>query len=604
MKKTVWKLPGMIVFLLLMIVLLPQTVHCAGKREGTAKGRISYSAAKGTLTISGTGALRRKDIAIANKKKTNSVKKIVVKKGITSLPIDAFCKFKNVKEVVIASSVKKIGSGCLPNSKALKKVTMPGAFRLVATDDDMAHYDLDGSKSRIDTISFNTPLSLETLAYVRSNNLIVSKKDKKYKSINGVIYSHDGKSIVRVPAYRETLMLDAGCEEFCLSSVLYANLDAEGDTYLKCEKLKKIVLPASVKEVSQSKYQSKAEDRSGAKELIINTDQLDSNSILLLLTWFPISDVGEFLQKFTYISVQDGMCINTRDACLLRYTGKAEEVTVPDGVKKIGRGAFQNTGIKRAVLPDTVEEIGYAAFKDCKDLAEVRLPAALKKMESHVFEWCKQLDHVTFPEGIGYVPEGTFEYCSGLKDIVLPETVTMIGKGAFAYTSVPASILFQGNIKEIKGYAFSYTEWKELVLPAAVEKVEESAFFSSALERVRVCGSTAGVHSDAFSGYKNMTLTFEKGIGEWQTGVTFWETGGPYLKCRWQKVSGVDGWQLQISPDKSFRKKKTYYAKKGKTDIKINMTGEKMAVKYIRLRPYKVANGKRKYGRWTEEKTK
>ncbi|MCM1244057.1 MAG: leucine-rich repeat domain-containing protein [Roseburia sp.] len=582
--------------LLCLTLLTPEYAQAA------AKSKVSRSVKNGVLTFSGTGALRGKDIAIANKKKINSVKKIVVKRGITSIPINAFYDFKNVKEIVIADSVKKIGQGAFPDSKTLKKVTMPGTFRLVMEEGDEMVYDLEwGYKSRIDTVSFNTPLSLETLACIRSNNLIVSEKDKKYKSIDGVIYSHDGKSIVRVPAYRETLTLDAGCEEFCLSSVLYANMDHEGDTYLKCEKLQKIVLPASVKEVSRSKYQSKVEDRSGAKELIINTDQLDSNSILLLLTWFPISDAEEFLQKFTYISVQDGMCINTRDACLLRYTGKAEEITVPDGVKKIGRCAFQNTEIKRAVLPDSVAQIEGSAFSGCKALEEVHLPTYMTEMGSNVFGACEHLNHVVFPEGMKSVPEQTFESCDGLTEITLPDTVTKIEDRAFSRTSVPASILFQGNIKEICGNAFSVVGWQELVVPATVEKIDAYAFSIPSLERVTVCGSTAGISSKAFcsyySGSKDTVLTFEKEVEEWQTGLSLRTGGTSHARFKWQKITGVDGWQIQASPYRSFRKKKkTYYAKKGKTEMEL--TDKKMAMNYIRLRPYKVVDGKRQYGRW------
>lgn len=568
--------------------------------RAATKNKISCSVKNGTLTLSGKGAVSSSQIKSKN---TNSIKKIVVKNGITSLPKWAFHKFGRVKEIVIAGSVKKIGQEALPNSQMLKKVTMPGTFQLVTEEGDDAVYELEGWKSKwINTICFNTPLSLKTLSYVKSRNLIVSKNDKKYKSIDGVIYSKDGKSIVRVPAYRESLTVEDGCEEFCIQSVVYAQEDYESDAYLMCGRLKKITLPDSVKTVNASKYFSVSYDSSNVKELTIKTDQLDSKSILLLLNKFRISDEKSFLKQFDYVSVRDdGMCINQRDSCLLLYTGTADQVTILDGVKIIGGQAFYGTKIKSVVIPDTVTEIEQAAFMSCEDLADVRLPVSLNAMGTDVFNACEKLDHVTFPNGMTEVPESTFEDCGGLKDITLPDTVTTIRKAAFAHTSVPASILLQGNIKEIQNNAFSATGWNELVLPATVEKVDSYAFSMPSLERVRVCGSTAGIYSQAFCSYwsdsKDTTLVFEKGVEEWQTGLTLRERGSSYMEFKWQKITGIDGWQIQVSPYKSFqKKKKTYYAKKEKMSMKL--TDKKMVMNYVRIRPYKTVNGKRSYGRW------
>ncbi len=571
----------------------PQSARAA------TKNKISCSVKNGTLTLSGKGAVSSSQIKSKN---ANSIKKIVVKKGITSLPKWAFHKFGRVKEIVIAGSVKKIGQEALPNSQILKKITMPGTFQLVTEEGDDAVYELEGWKSSwIDTICFNTPLSLKTLSYVKSRNLIVSENDKKYKSIDGVIYSKDGKSIVRVPAYRESLTVEDGCEEFCIQSVVYAQEDYESDAYLMCGKLKKITIPDSVKTVNASKYFSVSCDTSNVKELTIKADQLDSKSILLLLSYFRISDEESFLKQFDQVSIRDGMCVNKRDACLLLYTGTADQVTVPDSVKRIGEKAFASKKIKRVVIPETVTEIGGAAFQSCKDLEEVQLPSYMTAMGSEVFRGCDKLDHVTFPNGITKVPERTFEYCDALKEITLPDTVTAIGKAAFAHTSVPASILLQGNIKEIQYNAFSVTGWSEMVLPATVEKVESYAFPMPSLERVKVCGSTAGISSKAFCSYwsdsKDITLTFEKGVKEWQSGLTLSARGSSYMEFKWQKITGIDGWQIQVSPYKSFqKKKKTYYAKKEKTSMKL--TDKKMPMNYVRIRPYKTVNGKRSYGRW------
>ena len=605
-----WRLrPIFILFVLFFVCfscvwpfLLPQMAQAAGKKQGREKsgrekGGVSYTVKNGTLILKGKGAVSPK-IKVADKKK---IKKIVVKKGITSIPKRAFLRFPKVKEVVIAETVKKIGEGALPGTKTLKKVTMPGTFRLVTDYGDEMTNSLEYGKSRIDTVSFNTPLSLDVLLYVSSNHLIASKKDKKYKSIDGVIYSKDGKSIIRVPAYRKTLTVADGCEEFYLQSVMYENYDFESDPELMCTELSSITFPSSVRTVNESRYFFNFPS-SPVKEITLHSNQMASKDILSLVNCFRLRDEEAFLRQFDYVTISQGMCINSRDHCLLRYTGAEEEVTVPDDVKIIGKGVFESKKLKRCVIPDTVHEIQDYAFEDCTELTQIRLPKTLAAMGTHVFDYCKVLDHVIFPGGIARVPDYTFHSCYALSDLTLPDTVTTIGEAAFSTTSVPASVLFQGSIKEIQRAAFLSAGWSEMVLPATVEKVGECAFSMSTLERVTVCGSTAGIHAKAFvaagwANSKKQTLTFEREVAEWQTGLRSqkWRSE---IELNWDDVTGVDGWQIQVAGNASFKgKRKTYRVKKGKIRKKVNDNTFKKP--YVRIRPFKVVDGTTRYGRWT-----
>lgn len=581
-----------------ILFLNPQDVFAAKQIHGGGKDSIFYSVKKGTLTISGKGAV--KDFGIKVKKK-GRIKKIVVKNGITSLPQWAFSDFKKVKEVVIAGSVNMIGEGALPDTKTLKKITIPGTFYLDIQHSDDMYRSLENGRSMIDTVSFNTPLALETLAYVKSNHLIVSKKDKKYKSIGGVIYSKNGKSIVRVPAYRKSLKVADGCEEFCLQSVMYANLDFEHNANLMCRSLSKITLPRSVKKVNEKKYFADCFDYPHITGMTVRTKRLDSKSILSVLACIEFKDEERFLRQFPYVKIKKGMCVNSRDHCLLRYTGKAGDVKVPNDVKKIGRNAFRTKNIKRCVIPDTVSELEDYVFYGCGKLKEVRLPKVLTKMGTSVFSSCIRLDHVVFPDGMTKVPKDSFERCVALKDITLPDTVTTIEESAFEGSSVPASILLQGNIKEIRQYAFSLDGWIELVLPATVEKVDAYTFAIGSLERATVCGSTAGIHAKAFSYVwykkKTLTLTFEKGVEEWQTHLLLRSGGGTDVEFEWHDITGVDGWEIQVSQDPLFAgESKTHYARKGMTSMKLH--DDRFMMDYVRIRPFKIIDGNMRFGKW------
>jgi len=76
------------------------------------------------------------------------------------------------------------------------------------------------------------------------------------------------------------------------------------------------------------------------------------------------------------------------------------------------------------------------------------------------------------------------------------------------------------------------------------------------------------------------------------------------VSVEWKKVSGVKGYQVQVATDKKFKKnKKTVTIKKQKTT---KTTVKKLKAKkkyYVRVRTYKIVNGKKVYSAWSKVKS-
>ena len=76
------------------------------------------------------------------------------------------------------------------------------------------------------------------------------------------------------------------------------------------------------------------------------------------------------------------------------------------------------------------------------------------------------------------------------------------------------------------------------------------------------------------------------------------------VALEWKKVSGVKGYQVQVATDKKFKKnKKTVNIKKQKTT---KTTVKKLKAKkkyYVRIRTYKIVNGKKVYSSWSKVKS-
>lgn len=69
---------------------------------------------------------------------------------------------------------------------------------------------------------------------------------------------------------------------------------------------------------------------------------------------------------------------------LVEYYGDASRVTVPDGIRQIGKSAFEGTAVTSVKLPDGLKVIESFAFNNT-GLTAVELPASVKKVERYAF---------------------------------------------------------------------------------------------------------------------------------------------------------------------------------------------------------------------------
>lgn len=605
-----------------------------GKQNQAEAAEKKTKLEQGTLTISGKGVMPEK-LKVKNK---NKVKKVVIKRGITTISNSAFKNYKNLKTVVIPKSVKKIGwdsfSGTaiqkltVPASVTsigqnsfsgmtkLEKLTVPGNFTIKTKVGDDCSYTIC---NKVDTVEFNTPLNLKRAAAFTSNNYLVKKSDSKYKSIGGVIYSKDGKSLVRVPYQRKELVIDNGCEHFALQAVLASNKDNEGDPADGCQ-LEKITIPSSVKRVESKQYAGLIKDEKyknseqSTLTVDIQTKQLDGNSLNELMVWLGIKPEEMQKQLPGQISLENNMYLSN-DGILLKYVGDEKEVTVPSTVKKIGGYAFyRKQAVEQVKMPESVAGIGDAAF-EMSGLKTLTLPKTLTSLGDYVFANTK-ITEIQIPEGLKTIPAGMFSGCA-LKKIVIPDSVEKIGNGAFCDCQYVTEIQMGKSVKEIGESSFNGTVFTNLTLPASVTKVGSQAFGNDGGNApksriITVNGSSKGINPFAFkaatdqfiyqNSNKEMRTFFDSSYGnlkKLKASVTF----------RWNKVKGASGYQVVFSADSKFKKGKKITLKQSKKKATVTLNIKKSQVKkttyhrgvnvYGKIRPYKVVNGKKVYGRWT-----
>ena len=89
------------------------------------------------------------------------------------------------------------------------------------------------------------------------------------------------------------------------------------------------------------------------------------------------------------------------------------------------------TGCKYTTIPNTVTNIGEAAFADCSGLISIVIPSSVKSIGGYAFYQCSGLSSIVIPSSITSIGNGAFYQCSGLTSVTIPNSVTSIGSNTF-----------------------------------------------------------------------------------------------------------------------------------------------------------------------------
>lgn len=296
--------------------------------------------------------------------------------------------------------------------------------------------------------------------------------------------------------------------------------NAEPPSY---KKIKKIRLPANLKELPTGLYQSSIEEiylpksleKIGAafqESLYLKKVEIPENVKYLTNSFRGCASLeevtmpDEFLEvgKYTfdgtkwYENQPDGMLYVGNVAC--QYKGEMPEntsiqlredtksisnfafenqtnlvsVTIPEGITEIPGGAFRGcTNLQEVNLPQSVESIGGASFADCKSLKQIKLPENLKKILWRAFE-NSGLTSVKIPQGvslsfIGFLADAPFGGCESLREIVLPQNFVELPTGFFWGTGIQSWELADG-CTNMPGFFFDCKELEYIVIPTSIKR--------------------------------------------------------------------------------------------------------------------------------------
>ena len=163
---------------------------------------------------------------------------------------------------------------------------------------------------------------------------------------------------------------------------------------------------------------------------------------------------------------------------LIKYTGTAEDVVVPDHVTSIENAAFSGcSSLRSVIIPSSVTSIGDRAFSRCYDLTSITIPSGVTSIGDEAFFCCESLTGITIPSGVTSIGYETFWGCDSLTSITIPSGVTSIGELAFWGCSGLTSITIPSSLTSIDRGAFEVCSGlTSITIPSGVTSIGEDAF--------------------------------------------------------------------------------------------------------------------------------
>ena len=510
--------------------------------------------ADGTLTISGTGTMKDYDYnnnpSPANQKK-GSVKKVVIKDGVTSIGNFAFYNCKSLTSITIPDSVTSIELAAFNNCNNLTSITIPDSVTSIGDSafelcNKLSSITLSNNITSIGNWAFHgCPLtsitipdsvtSIGAMAFYSCSNLqtiSLSCKSSLKKSDFGDkadLVSYTNQHFLTKTAAKAKTCTEDGNKEYwtCEHCGKYFLSDDTNPETATAVEQSETIIPASHKLTKvEAKAPTCTED--GNKEYwtcehcgkyFLSDDSNPETAKAVELSETILPALKHKNETIRGASKPDGTkpgysgdryCPDCDTVLEKGYTYWNEGNLIwkldADGTLTIsGKGAmkdydiennespvFKNLNVKKIVIEDGVTNIGNYAFDCCTGLTSITIPDSVTSIGEWALQSCTNLTSITIPDSVTSIGAHAFSNCYKLISITLPSSITSIEYYAFAGCGDLTSITIPDSVTSIGDYAFFYCyQLTSITLSDSVTSIGYAAFSNcDSLQTISLgCGS-------------------------------------------------------------------------------------------------------------------
>ena len=441
---------------------------------------VSYLSSDGTLYVAGNGEYTTSSSNASWYSQRNSIKKIVVKEGITNIGIRAFSGCTNVTEVTL-NNTGSIEALAFEDCKSLTRVNIGTGHIVFSTYSSSSPFDGCSKLSVVNVADFASFCKITNFNYLTDS--YYGTAEEKTLMVNGV--THDPSSELVIP-----------------EGVTSISKDQFG--YFK--NVTKIRIPSTVMEIRERKC---------------------ANCKYLTEITIP-STVNSVGQEAFYgcTALKTVTLNNTGTIGVSAFNGCTALKTVTiNNTCTIGIRAFSGcTNITEVTLNNT-GSIEALAFEYCKSLTRVNIGTGhivfSTYSSSSPFDGCSKLSVVNVADFASFCKITNFNYLTDSyygtaeektlmvngvthdpsSELVIPEGVTSISKDQFGYFKNVTKIRIPSTVMEIRERKCANCKYlTEITIPSTVNSVGQEAFYGCTALKTVTLNNTGTIGVSAFNG--------------------------------------------------------------------------------------------------------
>ena len=321
---------------------------------------------EGTLTISGKGAMTEwVNIDSAPwKTYSNTINKVVIQPGVTSIGKNAFSLCTNLESITIPKSVTSIGWGAFQECGSLKSITIPEGVTSIERSvfyecSSLTSITIPKSVTSIGWSAFQGCSSLKSITIPEGVTSIEWGAFQGCSSLMSITIPESVTSIGEDAFY--------GCENLRSITIPEGVTSIGWKAFKGCSRLMSITIPEGVTSIGDSAFEAcRGLTSISLPESVIKIGNYAFKSTAL---------TGKFVIPSGVTKIGDGLFENCQ---------KLTEVVIPDGITFIGPYAFKYTGITSFVIPDGIQTINVDTFYGtCLD--RITIPVSVTAINPSAF---------------------------------------------------------------------------------------------------------------------------------------------------------------------------------------------------------------------------
>ncbi|MCF0206586.1 MAG: leucine-rich repeat domain-containing protein [Bacteroidales bacterium] len=328
--------------------------------------------------------------------------------------------FISCANTTIPQGVKSVSAKCFANSE-ITDIDLPASLNII---EDSAFM---GSKiqkvtipEQVKSIGKNAFANCTELQVVDFNAQKCNDADENLLCFEGC-YSissvNFGNEVETIPAY-----IFKGCNGLRFANFTNSVKEIREGAFENCSMLSYIELPNTIEKSVGSAFRG-----TGLSDALISGNRL---------VYYPEYGLNEY-------SIPQGIEIIGERAFFDNQN--IQKIEIAKTVKTIEKEAFSQSAVKEVIMPNSVTELGVAAFKYCTRLEKISLPNSLSTIRLETFMGCSKLTSFEFPNSVKNLENFIFYWCDNIEFISVPNSVEQIEENAFTGASFKRIFVSKGK---------------------------------------------------------------------------------------------------------------------------------------------------------------